>query len=63
MMVAQGTDYSALGVSFLTMGVGLAISLGVAIDPVFLMLGLPFAGLGIVFLARGRSESNGEVGK
>ena len=51
------TDYRALGFAFLTMGVGITVSLGLTLGPAFFGIGLPFAAMGIVFLARAKPDS------
>ncbi|NCP18030.1 MAG: hypothetical protein GW855_02580 [Erythrobacter sp.] len=57
-MKDKPTDYRALGIAFITMGVGLTISFGLTIGPAFLGIGLPFLVLGFVFLGRKRAEES-----
>ncbi|MBD58768.1 MAG: hypothetical protein CL808_01415 [Citromicrobium sp.] len=57
---AQPTDYQALGMAFLTMGIGLTISLGIVLSPAFLGTGVPFIVLGLIFMTRKPSDEAAE---
>lgn len=42
----------ALGITFLTLGVGMTVSLGATLGAAFFGVGLPFIVLGIIFMSR-----------
>ncbi len=55
------TNYRILGFTFIMLGIGLTASLGIALGPAFIGIGLPFVVLGVVFLAKD-NETDGEEG-
>tara|TARA_B100000678_G_scaffold194836_1_gene163251 strand:- start:418 stop:606 length:189 start_codon:yes stop_codon:yes gene_type:complete len=55
-MSDKATDYRALGIAFMTIGVGLTISLGLTLGPAFFGIGLPFLVLGFVFVGRKQAD-------
>ncbi len=59
--MSADTNFRTLGIVFLAAGVSLAISLGIAIEPVFFVTGLPMALLGVVFLGKGDPADSGKA--
>ena len=54
-MYKRQKDYRTLGLIFLFLGVGLTITLGSALDPIFLGAGLMFIMIGLAYLARDKA--------
>ncbi len=57
-MAEEQTDNRTLGITFLIAGIGLAISLGVAIGPVFMPAGAALVIVGFTFLVKAKAEDS-----
>lgn len=54
--MAEISDYRTLGITFLIAGVGLAVSLGVTLGPVFMPAGAALIIIGLTFLTKTKAE-------
>ena len=58
-MATQKTDNKTLGITFLTAGVGVVVSLGLTVGWVFAPAGAALAIVGLVFLTKGEDGEDG----
>lgn len=56
--MAEDADNRTLGITFLIAGVGLAISLGVTVGPVFIPAGAALVIVGLTYLTKPKAEKS-----